>query len=116
LHHVNIHVKSGHSQLQVRQELAEEYEHVKDINNTLASFKTDQPRGGQVISCDYMESPRYEEPTRDPDVWPPPTPVEHRYISCSSWVMWHELCMLLGSAVSVFLFQGWSRELELYIE
>ncbi|KAK2179300.1 hypothetical protein NP493_497g02009 [Ridgeia piscesae] len=63
---------------QVRQELAEEYEHVKDINNTLASFKTDQPRGGQVISCDYMESPRYEEPTRDPDVWPPPTPVEHR--------------------------------------
>ncbi|KAI0217667.1 Katanin p60 ATPase-containing subunit A-like 1 [Lamellibrachia satsuma] len=62
---------------QVRQELAEEYEHVKDINNTLASFKTDQSRG-QVISCDYMESPRYEEPTRDPDVWPPPTPVEHR--------------------------------------
>jgi len=57
----------------VRQELAQEYEHVKDITSTLASFKLEgsysapSQRGNRAV---------FEEPTRDPDVWPPPTPVD----------------------------------------
>lgn len=55
---------------QVRQELAEEYEQVKSIVNTLESFKVDKP-------VDFP-NPQPEESPRDRDVWPPPTPAEHR--------------------------------------
>ncbi|XP_051539429.1 katanin p60 ATPase-containing subunit A-like 1 [Myxocyprinus asiaticus] len=55
---------------QVRQELAEEYEQVKSIVNTLESFKVDK-------SVDFP-NPQPEESPRDPDVWPPPTPAERR--------------------------------------
>uniref|UniRef100_H2YHY0 Katanin p60 ATPase-containing subunit A1 n=1 Tax=Ciona savignyi TaxID=51511 RepID=H2YHY0_CIOSA len=55
----------------VRQELSQEYEYVRDITTTLASFK---------IEGSYTAPPQrgrgFEEPTRDPDVWPPPTPAE----------------------------------------
>ena len=55
---------------QVRQEIAQEYEHIKDITQTLANFKKDTVHfGGPRRSQE-------DEPTRDPDVWPPPTPVE----------------------------------------
>ncbi|EDO47200.1 predicted protein [Nematostella vectensis] len=54
---------------QVRQEIATEYEHVKDISQTLANFKKDTVHYGGFKHG-------HEEPTRDPDVWPPPTPVE----------------------------------------
>uniref|UniRef100_A0A671M0M4 Katanin catalytic subunit A1 like 1 n=1 Tax=Sinocyclocheilus anshuiensis TaxID=1608454 RepID=A0A671M0M4_9TELE len=57
---------------QVRQELAEEYEQVKSLVNTLESFKVDKP-------VDFP-NPLPEESPRDPSVWPPPTPAEHRYI------------------------------------
>lgn len=64
---------------QARQEIAQEYEYVKDINRTLADFKRDQfntpqPNPAPVVKRDYSEPPTRE--TRDPDVWPPPTPVE----------------------------------------
>ncbi|CAH1798597.1 unnamed protein product [Owenia fusiformis] len=65
----------------VRQQVAQEYEHVKDISSTLQSFKTDAPRPVSAAApSNHGNNPRYnyEEPTRDPDVWPPPTPVEHR--------------------------------------
>uniref|UniRef100_A0A9J7Y888 Katanin p60 ATPase-containing subunit A1 n=1 Tax=Cyprinus carpio carpio TaxID=630221 RepID=A0A9J7Y888_CYPCA len=55
---------------QVRQELAEEYEQVKSLVNTLESFKVDKP-------VDFP-NPLPEESPREPDVWPPPTPAEHR--------------------------------------
>uniref|UniRef100_A0A8C1JH45 Katanin p60 ATPase-containing subunit A1 n=2 Tax=Cyprinus carpio TaxID=7962 RepID=A0A8C1JH45_CYPCA len=54
---------------QVRQELAEEYEQVKSLVNTLESFKVDKP-------VDFP-NPLPEESPREPDVWPPPTPAEH---------------------------------------
>jgi len=62
-----------------RQEIAQEYEYVKDINRTLADFKRDQfnapqPNPAPVVKRDYSEPPTRE--ARDPDVWPPPTPVE----------------------------------------
>jgi len=60
--------------LQARQDIAQEYEIVKDICETLTSLKSDTPKVGVIGS----EARQYEEPTRDPDVWPPPTPVEHR--------------------------------------
>lgn len=47
----------------------QEYEHVKDISQTLANFKKDTVHFGGMRHG-------HEEPTRDPDVWPPPTPVE----------------------------------------
>ncbi|XP_077724346.1 katanin p60 ATPase-containing subunit A-like 1 isoform X2 [Canis aureus] len=55
---------------QVRQELLEEYEQVKNIVSTLESFKMDKPPDFPV-SCQ-------DEPFRDPAVWPPPVPAEHR--------------------------------------
>ncbi|KAK1800890.1 hypothetical protein P4O66_005550 [Electrophorus voltai] len=56
---------------QVRQELMEEYEQVRSIVNTLESFKVDKP-------VDFP-NPQPEECKREPAVWPPPTPAEHRY-------------------------------------
>ena len=46
------------------------------MNKTLNNFKKDPtPRH-------YGGAGAYEEPTRDPEVWPPPTPIERekRYI------------------------------------
>ncbi|CAH3164415.1 unnamed protein product [Porites lobata] len=55
---------------QVRQSIVKEYDQVKEINQTLANFKKDTVHfGGPRRSNE-------DEPTRDPDVWPPPTPVE----------------------------------------
>lgn len=54
---------------EARQMIAVEYEHVKDISQTLGNFKKDTVQYGGM-------RPGHEEPTRDPDVWPPPTPVE----------------------------------------
>ena len=56
--------------LQVRQEIAQEYEQIKDITQTLANFKKDTVHFGGPRRV------QEEEPTRDPDVWPPPTPAE----------------------------------------
>uniref|UniRef100_A0AAY4EJX5 Katanin p60 ATPase-containing subunit A1 n=1 Tax=Denticeps clupeoides TaxID=299321 RepID=A0AAY4EJX5_9TELE len=56
---------------QVRQEVMEEYEQVKIIVATLESFKVDKP-------VDFP-NPLLEECPRDPAVWPPPIPAEHRY-------------------------------------
>ncbi|XP_045195303.1 katanin p60 ATPase-containing subunit A1-like isoform X1 [Mercenaria mercenaria] len=65
---------------QVRSEINTEYEQVKDIQNTLASFKTDGRSGFSQhdYGSPFDDYSRHEEPTRDPDVWPPPTPVENR--------------------------------------
>lgn len=56
---------------QVRQEIAQEYEVVKDISNTLSSLKVDSSKSRD-------DCRQNEEPTRDPDVWPPPTPVDYK--------------------------------------
>ena len=74
---------------EVRQDIVQEYEHVKEISGILASFKTDNPSHPSYPRDDRSPfAKKYEEPTRDPDVWPPPnrdpdvwpppTPVEHR--------------------------------------
>ena len=43
---------------------------MKDISQTLANFKKD------TVHYGGPRRTHEEEPTRDPDVWPPPTPVE----------------------------------------
>ncbi|XP_028655173.1 katanin p60 ATPase-containing subunit A-like 1 [Erpetoichthys calabaricus] len=55
---------------QVRQELTEEYEQVKGIVHTLESFRIDKPV--------EFSTPHVEEALKDPAVWPPPIPAEHR--------------------------------------
>ena len=71
----------------MRESLAHELEQVKDINKTLNSFKADGSNSQYNANPPYRDysAPmrRHEEPTRDPDVWPPPTPVEHKYVFIS---------------------------------
>ncbi|KAK9538074.1 hypothetical protein VZT92_005632 [Zoarces viviparus] len=55
---------------QLRQELTEECEQVKGIMGTLEGFKLEKP-------ADVL-APQWEERPKDPAVWPPPTPAEHR--------------------------------------
>ncbi|XP_076466674.1 katanin p60 ATPase-containing subunit A1-like [Babylonia areolata] len=64
----------------VKQEISDEFEQVKDISKILSSFKSDNSRSYQSYDSynSYDDYSRHEEPTRDPDVWPPPTPAEHR--------------------------------------
>ncbi|KAK7108200.1 katanin p60 ATPase-containing subunit A1-like isoform X1 [Littorina saxatilis] len=64
----------------VKQEISDEFEQVKDISKILSSFKSDNSKSYQSYESynSYDDYSRHEEPTRDPDVWPPPTPVEHR--------------------------------------
>ncbi|XP_071955923.1 katanin p60 ATPase-containing subunit A1-like isoform X2 [Antedon mediterranea] len=58
-----------HMWQKIRQDIAEEYNQVKEINTTLNSFKSESVEPA---------SSRDSKPARDPDVWPPPTPVEHK--------------------------------------
>ena len=73
------------SPLQARDLINVEYEQVKEISDTLASFKSASSRPsyqapdqdfGSPFGGDYYS--KHEEPTRDPDVWPPPTPAEYK--------------------------------------
>ncbi|VDI19953.1 katanin p60 ATPase-containing subunit A1 [Mytilus galloprovincialis] len=67
--------------MQARDLISQEHDRVKDINETLASFKSNNPRhhqGDNDYGSPFQDYARHEEPTRDPDVWPPPTPVEYR--------------------------------------
>ncbi|KAA0190870.1 Katanin p60 subunit A1, partial [Fasciolopsis buskii] len=64
----------------VRQELADEFEVVKEVSQTLSSFKASDDNWasqGVLNSRCNVRSPM-EEPTRDPDVWPPPPPLDRR--------------------------------------
>lgn len=74
-----------HCWIQIKQELVEEYEQVKSIIKTLESFKMDKPVD--------LPSSRPEDYMRDPAVWPPPTPAEHRY-------NWRLLCWSMSKCSS----------------
>ncbi|KAG5448374.1 Katanin p60 ATPase-containing subunit A-like 1 [Clonorchis sinensis] len=80
----------------VRQEISDELEIVKEVTQTLSSFKTFEDNSfvsGALSSFKIFEDNSFvsgafsaranlrtpiEEPTRDPDVWPPPTPQDRR--------------------------------------
>merc|ERR1719245_540417 len=58
---------------QIQGEVAQEYDVVKNITQTLALFKGESHDGRQV-GPGLRSIQSYEEPTRDPDVWPAPPP------------------------------------------
>nr|KAI8765054.1 katanin p60 ATPase-containing subunit A1 [Biomphalaria glabrata] len=68
---------------QLKMEIVKEYEQVQEINKTLQSFKVESGHGSNGAYSAFGGYDRgfnqdFQEPTRDPDVWPPPTPVEQR--------------------------------------
>ena len=58
---------------QIQGEVAQEYDVVKNITQTLAMFKGESHDTRQV-GPGLRSFQNYEEPTRDPDVWPAPPP------------------------------------------
>ncbi|KAF5398941.1 Katanin p60 ATPase-containing subunit A1 [Paragonimus heterotremus] len=64
----------------VRQEISDEFEVVKEVNQTLSSFKNfkDNSYSSDVFTARVNSRTPMEEPTRDPDVWPPPPPLDRR--------------------------------------
>ncbi|CAH8573493.1 unnamed protein product [Dicrocoelium dendriticum] len=73
-------IKDPHRKQQwqlVRQELLDEFEVVKEVHLTLSSFKSSND-SNFVSSAHCGRSSSQEEPTRDPDVWPPPPPLDRR--------------------------------------
>ena len=56
---------------QIQGEIAQEYDVVKNITQTLAMFKGESHDGRQV-GPGLRSFPNFEVPTRDPDVWPAP--------------------------------------------
>lgn len=78
---------------QVQQQVAAEYESLKELTNTITIFKADttsapaafadRPIGTSLRPSSFEEPTRDPDvwappPPRDPDVWPPPTPADHR--------------------------------------
>ena len=59
--------------------LNEEQDLVKSLTATLSSFKEDPSIVGRQRG--KGEEPSAHHPGHDPDVWPPPTPVEARLVA-----------------------------------
>ena len=55
-------------------QVAQEYDVIKDITQTLAMFKGENHDSRQVGQGLRSSFASFEEPTRDPDVWPAPPP------------------------------------------
>ncbi|XP_045604461.1 katanin p60 ATPase-containing subunit A-like 1 isoform X2 [Procambarus clarkii] len=74
---------------QVQQQVAAEYENLKELMNCISLFKSDNPSAlsdrplGTSLRMSSFEEPTRDPdvwgppPPRDPDVWPPPTPADH---------------------------------------
>ena len=60
-----------------RKMIEQEYEQVKEMANCGLTFKNFMPTGGAAIAGanDMFIGDQYETPERDPDVWPPPPPI-----------------------------------------
>lgn len=75
---------------QVQQQVAAEYENLKELMNSISLFKSDNPSAiadrplGTSLRMSSFEEPTRDPdvwgppPPRDPDVWPPPTPADHK--------------------------------------
>ncbi|XP_042206780.1 katanin p60 ATPase-containing subunit A-like 1 isoform X2 [Homarus americanus] len=75
---------------QVQQQVAGEYENLKELMNCISLFKSDNPSAlsdrplGTSLRMSSFEEPTRDPdvwgppPGRDPDVWPPPTPADHK--------------------------------------
>jgi len=59
---------------QIQGEVAQEYDVVKNIMQTLALFKGGETHDARQVGPGLRSFQAFEEPTRDPDVWPAPPP------------------------------------------
>ncbi|XP_018022983.1 katanin p60 ATPase-containing subunit A1-like, partial [Hyalella azteca] len=61
---------------QAQQQIAAEYEQLKELMNTLSMFENpmNAPDSRTIGGGSGMRMTAFEEPTRDPDVWAPPPP------------------------------------------
>jgi katanin p60 ATPase-containing subunit A1 len=59
---------------QIQGEVAQEYDVVKNIMQTLALFKGGESHDSRQVGPGLRSLQSFEEPTRDPDVWPAPPP------------------------------------------
>lgn len=59
---------------QIQGEVAQEYDVVKNIMQTLALFKGGETHDTRQVGPGLRSFQAFEEPTRDPDVWPAPPP------------------------------------------
>ncbi|XP_069951599.1 katanin p60 ATPase-containing subunit A-like 1 isoform X2 [Cherax quadricarinatus] len=78
---------------QVQQQVAAEYENLKELMNCISLFKSDNPSAlcdrplGTSLRMSSFEEPTRDPdvwgppPARDPDVWPPPTPADHNRVT-----------------------------------
>ncbi|XP_071529686.1 katanin p60 ATPase-containing subunit A-like 1 isoform X2 [Panulirus ornatus] len=78
---------------QVQQQVAAEYENLKELMNIISLFKSDNPSAisdrplGTSLRMSSFEEPTRDPdvwgppPPRDPDVWPPPTAADHKSVS-----------------------------------
>lgn len=65
-----------------RKILDAEFEQVKEMSNVLLTFKNFTPSPSAVavgLNHDPFLNDPYEMPERDPDVWPPPPPINNQY-------------------------------------
>ncbi|KAH8021406.1 hypothetical protein HPB51_015586 [Rhipicephalus microplus] len=72
---------AAQSQFVIQQELAQEYEYIKDIQVVLTGFRSDSHLEriptSRINYEDDLEPDSWFTP-RDPEVWPAPNPVEHK--------------------------------------
>ncbi len=69
---------------QIQGEVAQEYDVVKNIMQTLALFKGGESHEARQVGPGLRSFQTYEEPTRDPDVWPAPPPRDNVWSSGSA--------------------------------
>ena len=62
---------------QIQGEVAQEYDVVKNIMQTLALFKAGETHESRQVGPGLRSM--FEEPTRDPDVWPAPPPRDNMW-------------------------------------
>ena len=62
---------------QIQGEVAQEYDVVKNIMQTLALFKAGETHDSRQVGPGLRSM--FEEPTRDPDVWPAPPPRDNMW-------------------------------------
>ena len=73
-----------HKWQQIQGEVAQEYDVVKNIMQTLALFKGGETHDARQVGPGLRSFQAFEEPTRDPDVWPAPPPRDNVWSSGSS--------------------------------
>jgi len=68
----------------IQGEVVQEYDVVKNIQQTLTLFKGGESHDQRSVGPGLRSFQSFEEPTRDPDVWPPPPPKDNMWTAGGS--------------------------------